>query len=164
VCVGDEKICIILTQEIPVLSQEYRLEGGGRRRQCGRFNITLTPTCFLIRSAIAWQVTPVVLSWYGQDRTFNDGNWGEHAASLVKLGETDLVPKFPYRHLVIDHCGGNYLLLRSVEYSYLKGQWPISRGDALEIDNKRVLRVLQKHCQGLGAAFQERKSEPLRQN
>lgn len=71
----------------------------------------------------------------------NHGNWGEHVASLVKLGETDLVPKFPYRHLVIDDCGGNYLLLRSVEYSYLKGQWPISRGDALEIDNKRVLRV-----------------------
>ncbi|POS74581.1 argininosuccinate lyase [Diaporthe helianthi] len=45
VCVGDEKICIILTQEIPVLSQEYR---------------------------------------------------------LVKLGEVDLVPKFPYHHLVID--------------------------------------------------------------
>lgn len=49
----------------------------------------------------------------------NHGNWGEYAASLVKLGETDLVPKFPYRHLVIDNCryGGNYLLLRSVEYS-----------------------------------------------
>ncbi len=83
----------------------------------------------------------------------NHGNWGEHAASLVKLGETDLVPKFPYRHPVIDDCGGNYLLLRSVEYSYLKGQWPISRGDALKIDNDRVSRVLQKHCQGLGAAF-----------
>jgi hypothetical protein len=41
--------------------------------------------------------------------------------------------------------GGNDLLLRCVEYSYLKGQWPISRGDALEIDNKRVSRVLQKY-------------------
>jgi hypothetical protein len=94
----------------------------------------------------------------------NHGNWGEHAARLVKLGETDLVPKFPYRHPVIDDCGRNNLLLRSVEYSYLKGQWPISRGDALEIDNKRVSRVLQKHYQGFGAAFQESKSEPLRQN
>jgi hypothetical protein len=42
---------------------------------------------------------------------------------LVKLGETDLVPKFPYRHPVTDNCGGNNLLLRSVEYSYLKGQY-----------------------------------------
>ena len=68
----------------------------------------------------------------------NHGHWREHAASLVKLGKTDLVPKFPYRHPVIDDCGGNNLLLRSVEYSYLKGKWPTSRGDALEIDNKRV--------------------------
>jgi len=58
----------------------------------------------------------------------NNGNWGGHAASLVKLGETDLVPKFSYRHPLIDDCGGNTLLLTGVEYSYLKGQWPISRG------------------------------------
>lgn len=93
-----------------------------------------------------------------------NGNWREHAASSVKLGETDLVPKFPYRHLVIDDCGGNNLLLRSVEYSYLKRQYPFRREDALDIDNKRVPRVLQEHFQGFGAAFQERKSEPLRQN
>ena len=97
-------------------------------------------------------------------KLLNHGNWGEHAASSVKLGETDPFPKFPYRHHVIDDCGGNNLVLRSVEYSYLKGQWPNSRGDALEIDSKHVSRVLQKHCQGLGAAFQDGKSEPLRQN
>jgi hypothetical protein len=32
----------------------------------------------------------------------NHGNWGEYAASSVKLGETDLVPKFHFRHPVID--------------------------------------------------------------
>ncbi len=52
----------------------------------------------------------------------NYSNWGEHAASSVKLKKTDLVPKFSYRHPIIDDCSGNNLLLRSVKYSYLKRQ------------------------------------------
>lgn len=40
----------------------------------------------------------------------------------------------------------------------------VLKADALEIDNQRVSRVLQKHCQGLDAAFHERKSKCLTQN
>jgi hypothetical protein len=45
--------------------QFSRLEGRWEEEAMRKvFNITLTSTCFLMRSAIALQVIPVVLSWY----------------------------------------------------------------------------------------------------